>query len=128
VLTTNRPDILEPALAARPGRIDLAVELPLLDIAARRRLLDLYARGLTLQDVDLDAVALQIDGDMVVTAAHSETALAELNQGGRLAQRLLGFRPMQEEPEAGVPGRLEPMMPTGFPVGWTASRSSQIER
>jgi ATP-dependent 26S proteasome regulatory subunit len=31
VLTTNRPDILEPALAARPSRIDLAVEMPLPD-------------------------------------------------------------------------------------------------
>ena len=29
VLTTNRADLLEPALAARPGRIDQAVELPL---------------------------------------------------------------------------------------------------
>jgi ATP-dependent 26S proteasome regulatory subunit len=29
ILTTNRPDALEPALAARPGRVDLAVELPL---------------------------------------------------------------------------------------------------
>ena len=27
VLTTNRPDLLEPALAARPGRVDQAVEL-----------------------------------------------------------------------------------------------------
>src|SRR5207237_1682880 len=35
VLTTNRPDILEPALAARPGRIDLAVEYPLPDPEAR---------------------------------------------------------------------------------------------
>ena len=31
VLTTNRADLLEPALAARPGRIDQAVELPLPD-------------------------------------------------------------------------------------------------
>jgi hypothetical protein len=31
VLTTNRPDTLEPALAARPGRVDMAVE-----IASRR--------------------------------------------------------------------------------------------
>ena len=26
LLTTNRPEILEPALAARPGRVDLAAE------------------------------------------------------------------------------------------------------
>jgi hypothetical protein len=46
VLTTNRPDLLEPALAARPGRIDQAVEVPVPDTECRRRLFDLYARGL----------------------------------------------------------------------------------
>src|SRR5688572_12792394 len=41
VLTTNRPDVLEPALAARPGRIDQAIEIPLPDAECRRRLLEL---------------------------------------------------------------------------------------
>jgi ATPase family associated with various cellular activities (AAA) len=54
VLTTNRPDLLEPALAARPGRVDQAVELALPDRSARRRLLELY-RG----DLRLDADALE---------------------------------------------------------------------
>ena len=45
VLTTNRADLLEPALAARPGRIDQAVELPLPDADGRRRLLALYGEG-----------------------------------------------------------------------------------
>src|SRR2546428_13522513 len=54
VLTTNRPDILEPALAARPGRVDLAVPLPLPDADARRRLFALYGRGLRLEGADLD--------------------------------------------------------------------------
>src|SRR5947209_3038436 len=31
LLTTNRADLLEPALAARPGRVDQAVEIPLPD-------------------------------------------------------------------------------------------------
>src|SRR5262249_57028231 len=56
VLTTNRPDVLEPALAARPGRVDLAVEIPLPDDAARRRLLDLYTRGLDLELENADEV------------------------------------------------------------------------
>lgn len=42
VLTTNRADLLEPALAARPGRIDQAVELALPDAGARRALVELY--------------------------------------------------------------------------------------
>jgi ATPase family protein associated with various cellular activities (AAA) len=62
VLTTNRPDALEPALASRPGRIDLAVELPLPDDDARRRLLALYARGLDLQLADQDAVVARTSG------------------------------------------------------------------
>ncbi len=44
VLTTNRPDLPETALAARPGRVDVAVEIALPDVEARRRLFALYAR------------------------------------------------------------------------------------
>jgi cell division protease FtsH len=62
VLTTNRPDALEPALAARPGRVDLAVEIPLPDATARRRLLELYARGLGLDDADLDPIVARTEG------------------------------------------------------------------
>ena len=62
ILTTNRPDALEPALAARPGRVDLAVEIPLPDASARRRLLDLYARGLELDGVDLDEIVNRTEG------------------------------------------------------------------
>jgi ATP-dependent 26S proteasome regulatory subunit len=39
VLTTNQAELLEPALAARPGRIDQAVELVSPDPGGRRRLL-----------------------------------------------------------------------------------------
>ncbi|MEM9515776.1 MAG: ATP-binding protein [Actinomycetota bacterium] len=42
VLTTNRVEMLEPALAARPGRIDQAIELSLPDAEARSRLIELY--------------------------------------------------------------------------------------
>ena len=64
VLTTNRADLLEPALAARPGRIDVAVEVPLPDPAARRRLFELYARGVPVQlgPEDLADVVERTDG------------------------------------------------------------------
>jgi ATP-dependent 26S proteasome regulatory subunit len=62
LLTTNRPDVLEPALAARPGRIDQSVELPLPDATDRRRLIDLYARGLELRADRLDEVVERLDG------------------------------------------------------------------
>jgi hypothetical protein len=141
VLTTNRPDILEPALAARPGRIDLAVELPLPDEAGRRRLLELYARRLTLDGVDVEDVvnrtegatpayikelmrkaalrAAQAGSGTTVREEHLRGALEELGEGGRLAERLLGFRP---EP-AGEEGPGRPVgMPTGFPWVGTVVR------
>jgi hypothetical protein len=62
LLTTNRPDVLEPALAARPGRIDQSVELPLPDAGDRRRLIELYARGLELRTEQLDNVVERLDG------------------------------------------------------------------
>jgi cell division protease FtsH len=62
VLTTNRPDALEPALAARPGRVDLAIEIPLPDTESRRRLFELYSHGLDLAVTDVDAVIHRIEG------------------------------------------------------------------
>ncbi len=52
LLTTNRADLLEPALAARPGRVDIAIEIALPDADARRQLLQLYARSIPLAITD----------------------------------------------------------------------------
>ncbi|MGH2562578.1 MAG: AAA family ATPase [Thermomicrobiales bacterium] len=139
VLTTNRPDTLEPALAARPGRIDLAVELPLPDAEGRRRLLELYAKGLELRDVDFDRLVKQTEGaspayikellrkaavlaaaesaELVVTGAHLEAALAEFSEGGKRAQRILGFHPAGDfAREPAVPGR--PVAPDPMGTDW----------
>src|SRR5207247_10983540 len=56
ILTTNRPDQIEAALASRPGRIDQAVEFPLPDEDGRRKLLHLYARGLTVPEEVANAI------------------------------------------------------------------------
>jgi ATPase family associated with various cellular activities (AAA) len=66
VLTTNRAEVLEQALAARPGRVDLAVEIPLPDATGRDRLLRLYARNLRI-DADLAPVIADTEG---VTASY----------------------------------------------------------
>jgi ATP-dependent 26S proteasome regulatory subunit len=66
VLTTNRADVLEPALAARPGRVDLAVQIPLPDDDARRGLLELYGRDLELRLTNVDSIVGRTSG---VTAA-----------------------------------------------------------
>lgn len=62
LLTTNRADLLEPALAQRPGRVDQAVELPLPDADGRRRLLSLYRGNLNLALVDTDPIIARTDG------------------------------------------------------------------
>lgn len=62
VLTTNRPEVLEEALVSRPGRVDQAIEFPLPDEACRRRLLDLYARGLTVTGMDWTPVVQRTRG------------------------------------------------------------------
>jgi hypothetical protein len=62
LLTTNRADLLEKALAARPGRVDHAAELPVPDAAARATLLRLYQGRLTLDVTDLDTVIARTDG------------------------------------------------------------------
>jgi ATPase family associated with various cellular activities (AAA) len=116
LLTTNRPDLLEPALASRPGRVDQAIEIPVPDESCRRRLFDLYCRGLTLQVADLPRfiarterasaafirellrkaalfAAGSAEGEIVVTDRHLDAALHELVvQGGDLTRSLLGFQ------------------------------------
>ena len=62
VLTTNRPDVIEPALAARPGRVDLALEAPLPDAAGREQLLRLYAREIELDDENLRRAVELLEG------------------------------------------------------------------
>jgi hypothetical protein len=132
VLTTNRPDLLEPALAARPGRIDQATEIPLPDAGCRRRLISLYGDGLDLRLDDPDSIVARTEGvsaafikellrratlfaaeegdDLTVTDRQVNEALDELLvAGGTLTVRLLGGEPrgwssMTDGPEGGREG------------------------
>ena len=56
ILTTNRPDQLEAALASRPGRIDQAIEFPLPDDEGRRKLVRLYSRGLAVPNETVERI------------------------------------------------------------------------
>jgi hypothetical protein len=62
LLTTNRADMLEEALASRPGRVDHAAELPVPDADARRRLMELYRGSLVLNLADPDVVVRRTEG------------------------------------------------------------------
>lgn len=61
VLTTNRPEQLESALASRPGRIDQAIEFPLPDADGRKKLLKLYSRGLEISEELLELTVKRIE-------------------------------------------------------------------
>ena len=118
LLTTNRADLLEPALAQRPGREDHASLLPMPDTDARLRLLQLYQGNLVLDLADPDAVisrtagvtasfmkellrraalraadetAAEADGPLRVTDAHLAAALDQLlDASNQLTRVLLG--------------------------------------
>lgn len=130
LLTSNRADLLEPALAARPGRVDLAVEIGLPDDDARRRLIELYGRGLELRLQDIGAVvgrtagvtasfvkelmrkaalvaAMESDGSgpLTVTDGHVGAALDELlAEEGALTRVLLGGGKGEQQVGAPRPG------------------------
>ncbi|MBI1247206.1 AAA family ATPase [bacterium] len=113
ILTTNRPEALEAALASRPGRIDQAIEFPLPDEEGREKLIRLYARDLMLSE---DCVAeivrrtegvsaafikelvrrsvqmhLESNGGPSVTPQNVDEALNEmLFHGDKLSLKLLG--------------------------------------
>ncbi len=62
ILTSNRPEVLEPALAARPGRVDQAVEIGKPNREALVALLDLYLDDLDHSVDDLGAIADRLNG------------------------------------------------------------------
>src|SRR5262249_4802684 len=62
LLTTNRPQVLESALAGRPGRVDQAVYFPLPDLECRRRLFHQFSRGLDVRAVALEDLLPQTEG------------------------------------------------------------------
>ena len=113
ILTTNRPDQIEPALVSRPGRIDQAIEFPLPDEDGRAKLTTLYARNLQISDQMLNQVVkrtkgvsaafikelmrrcaqfqIETSGGTTLLKSSLDLALEEtLFAGGTLNRRLLG--------------------------------------
>lgn len=77
VLTTNRPEAIEAALAARPGRIDQAIEFPRPDEASRRKLVDLYGGRLPLSDALRTHIVRRTEG---VTASFIKELMRRIAQ------------------------------------------------
>jgi ATP-dependent 26S proteasome regulatory subunit len=128
LLTTNRPRMLETALAARPGRVDQAVYFPLPDRDCRRRLFAHFAAGLDLSGVDVEPLLDRTDGaspafiaelfrkaalmaaergeasdPLRLTGADFAAAVRELVEfGGVLTQQLLGYRSEPDSARGGL--------------------------
>ena len=62
IATTNRPDMIDPALL-RPGRIDKLVYVPMPDEETRLKILEVHTRNMPLdKDVDLKELAKKTEG------------------------------------------------------------------
>ncbi|MCU4716630.1 CDC48 family AAA ATPase [Halapricum hydrolyticum] len=62
IATTNRPDLIDPALL-RPGRLDRHVHVPVPDEEARRKIFEVHTQDKPLaEDVDLAELAADTDG------------------------------------------------------------------
>jgi ATP-dependent 26S proteasome regulatory subunit len=113
LLTTNRPEVLEEALAGRPGRVDQAIEFPLPDAASRAKLVRLYAQRVEVSEEVVQTIVkrtenvsasfikelmrraaqfcLERGGTSKIKVPDVEQALDELLvSGGTLNRKLLG--------------------------------------
>ena len=123
ILTTNRPEALESALASRPGRIDQAIEFPPPDSVGREKLIRLYAQNANLPaDIIAEIVRrtegvsaafikellrriiqihLEQAGASEISHADVDDALEEmLFSGGALNLKLLGAGEIHSKPIA----------------------------
>jgi ATP-dependent 26S proteasome regulatory subunit len=114
LLTTNRPEVLERALAARPGRVDQAIEIGLPEELERCALLRRYSGELEIRDDTLTHVARRIgkvspafikelvrraaqmmleDGGKALDARYFDRSLeAMTGPAGRITAKLLGAK------------------------------------
>jgi len=104
ILTTNRPDQLEPALASRPVRIDQAIEFPLPDEDGRTKLVKLYSRGLEVPEQLMALIVRRTKGA-------SPAFIKELMR--RSAQFQIALRAGSVLKQEAVDGAIEEMVFTG---------------
>jgi hypothetical protein len=122
VLTTNRPDSLEEALASRPGRIDQVIEFPFPDEEGRGKLVELYSSAMSVPDDLMRWIVQRTEGVSAAfvkelmrrslqfhLAEGNSKAIEEIDVkkaldemlilGGRLNQRTLGFGSGSQTPD-----------------------------
>ncbi|BCW71519.1 ATP-binding protein [Arthrobacter sp. NicSoilB8] len=139
VLTTNRVDMLERALAQRPGRVDLAVEIPLPAQPERVSLIRLYARGIPFSANAIADAAARTEGTTasfarelvrraVVAAALEDVPVADnhlakavddlMADGAALTRSFLGSGTGGDRAGGGAPFPGPPANPTSQRRRW----------
>jgi cell division protease FtsH len=111
LLTTNRADLLEPALAARPGRVDVAIEIELPAADARRRLFEVYSRSLPLVLTETE-----IDDVVERTAGVTASFVKELLRRAALEAIAAGDGSLHEVTGADVSRALDDLLDSGQAV------------
>jgi ATP-dependent 26S proteasome regulatory subunit len=118
LLSTNCPEALEPALAARPGRIDQAICIPLPDGECRRRLFELYGRAMSVELRDVQKLIEATEGasgafikelfrkallmaaeegdGVVIDDEILERALATIRNGSPMMAKLLAYKEAEQ--------------------------------
>ena len=96
IAATNRPDILDPALL-RPGRFDRQIVVAQPDLAGRKGILRVHARGKPIApDADLDIIARRTPGFTGADLANV------INEGALLTARAGGKRITMESLEEAI--------------------------
>ncbi|PSP88160.1 peptidase [Halobacteriales archaeon QS_4_69_34] len=110
VAATNRFDMLDPAIL-RPGRFDRLIEVPKPDAAGRERIFEIHTEGMSLADVDLEALAADTEG---LSGAEIESLTTEAGmvaiRDERTDVRMDDFREAIEK----VDGEDTPVTPVAF--------------
>jgi ATP-dependent 26S proteasome regulatory subunit len=111
ILTTNRPQDLEAALANRPGRIDQAIEVPVPDAPSREKLVRLYARGMKLGETLVAEAVKRTEG---VSAAFIKELMRRTAQAAIAQASERGAAKKVTEPsEADLSAALDEMLFSG---------------
>ncbi|BAU90887.1 ATPase AAA [Methylorubrum populi] len=123
ILTTNRPEEIEDALASRPGRVDEAIEIASPDARCRGRLVALYGQALAFEDGAVESIVARSEGasaafikEMVrrlaqaaigagsndrITVATVEAVLGEaVGSRNRIGRRIIGLTAARAAKEA----------------------------
>jgi hypothetical protein len=91
LLTTNRPEALESALAGRPGRVDQAIFFPLPDLDCRRKLFHQFGMQIDMGAVDLEPLLTRTEGasPAFIKELFRRATLLSLQRGFCVTPRLL---------------------------------------